>query len=34
VTLRLRLRDDAPAEEIERMLAQAARSIGSKVRGY
>ena len=34
VTIRLRLRDDAPAEEIERMLAQAARSIGSKVRGY
>ena len=34
VTIRLHLRDDAPAEEIERMLAQAARSIGSKVRGY
>lgn len=34
VTIRLRLRDDAPTEEIERMLAQAARSIGSKVRGY
>ena len=34
VTIRLRLRDDVPAEEIERMLAQAARSIGSKVRGY
>ena len=34
VTIRLRLRDDAPAEEIERMLAQAARSIGSRVRGY
>ncbi len=34
VTIHLRLRDDAPAEEIERMLAQAARSIGSKVRGY
>lgn len=34
VTIRLRLRDDAPSEEIERMLAQAGRSIGSKVRGY
>jgi len=34
VTIRLRLRDDALAEEIERMLVQAARSIGSKVRGY
>jgi hypothetical protein len=34
VTIRLRLRDDAPPDEIERMLAQAARSIGSKARGY
>lgn len=34
VTIRLRLEDGAPAEEIERMLAQAARSIGSRVRGY